>query len=180
MLKCVIFLFIYLFNNKSDEIIRDQIEVTPELRTTITGIVQKKIPPSANVFDELQKQVKETIAATSYQTFLVSDFFIKYVEEQEKKFEAKAVVTATSLASAINNAVAGGAADDAARLTGRTIELSPLLMSSNLQTLHEDTELNLSEKSTLTKTTTDRPMPKLTIGRLLDSQEERLKVRPPG
>lgn len=176
MLNCD---FFFLLN--SDEIIRDQIEVSTELRNTITAIAQKKIPPNTNVFDDLQYQVKETIATTSYLSFLTSEFFCKYNRDQDNKFETKPVFTATNVASAINNAgVASSSADGAASLSGKTYELLPSFTTSNLQTLHEDTELNLSQEPILTKTTTDRPMPRLTEGLLLATQTPRLQIRPPG
>lgn len=177
------FVYFFFFASFSDEIIRGQIEISPELRTTITEIVQKKNPPNTNIFDDLQQRLKETIASTSYQTFLLSEFFINYVEEQKKKYESRPRITAANLASAINNvAVASSSADGAAVFTGpMTVELSPLLLtSSNLQTLHEDAELNISKEPNLTKTTTDRPMPKLTEGLLLVTQNKRLEVRPEG
>ncbi|XP_055311072.1 axin [Sitodiplosis mosellana] len=171
-----------LIRRISDEITRGQIEISPELRTTITGIVLKKSPPNTNIFDDLQQQLKETIASSSYRTFLLSAFFIDYVEEQKKKYEPKPRITAASLASAMNNvAVASSSADGATGFSRpMTVELSPLLTSSNLQTLHEDAELTLSKEPTLTKTTTDRPMPKLTEGLLLVTQNRRLEVRPEG
>lgn len=127
-----------------------QIQVPPELRETITGIIQSKIPPNTNVFDDLQKQVGEIIAATSYRAFLQSDMFIRYAQDNKKELDTKPI----SSTSQTN--------------------------SSDLQTLHEDTELNLSDGSNLTKTTTDRPLPKLTEDRRLKTERRRLEVRPPG
>lgn len=117
-----------------------------------------------------------------------SDAFIRYVEDHRKEFESKPVAISSqanrSSNVVTNTAAAASAAaasftDGAAGFSGKT-ELPPLVTSTNLQTLHEDAELNLSEEPTLTKTTTDRPMPKLTKDLLLATQKGRLEVRPQG
>lgn len=55
-----------------------------------------------------------------------------------------------------------------------------LSIPNELPTLHEDSELVMSERSTLMKTSTDRHLPKLTHEMLLATQKGRLEVRPPG
>lgn len=55
-----------------------------------------------------------------------------------------------------------------------------LSIPNDLPTLHEDSELVMSERSTLMKTSTDRHLPKLTHEMLLATQKGRLEVRPPG
>lgn len=171
---CIIF---HLF---SDEIIRDRFDISPDLRNTITEIVSRKRAANTNIFNELQSTVKGVIASTSYQTFLTSEFFIRYVEEQERQYETKPSVSGANTTSAVNNTVSSNDADGAVGFTGMTIELSPLLPLSNLQTLHEDSELNFSEQSTMPKRMTARPMPKLTPELLLATEQGRLEVKPPG
>lgn len=167
--------------------IKKNIAISDELRETITNINKRKIPANANIFDELQKQIKEIIRNTTYIAFFRSDFFIQYVEDRQKEFDTKSVAIqnqasgSSNASSAIATTSAGTAsfADGFAGFSGKT-ELPPLKPSTNLQTLHEDAELNLSEEPNLKKTTTDRPMPKLTKDLLLATQKGRLEVRPQG
>lgn len=107
------------------------------------------------------------------------------MNEHGKEFGAKSIAFASRIGSSKSNATTASssvaaATDGAAAFSGMTVELSPLLMSQTLQTLHENTELNLSGKHTSTRTTTDHFMPKLTSNLLLATAAGRLEVRPQG
>ncbi|XP_031626193.1 axin-like isoform X2 [Contarinia nasturtii] len=174
------------------EMIQGKIPTSPELQKTISDIIRKESTPNPHVFDDLQKTVADMIATTTYRAFLQSDMFIQYVHNKE--FEKPTIANAnqpnytSNVASASNSSSSNSTAtasmtssttDSAATFSGMTVELSPLLTTPTLQTLHEDTELKLSQ-STSTKTTTDRPMPKLTSENLLATERRRLEIRPQG
>lgn len=126
------------------------------------------------------------MAHTIYPTFLQSDIFIQYIEQNTKDSTINATSTSTTstqfstLAGAAAQSSSDGNATAVATSSRMTIDTSPLIATSNLQTLHEDLELKLSDVAASSKTTTDRPMPKLTKDLLLATQKGRLEVRPQG
>lgn len=141
---------------------------------TVNG--KPELPPDPHIYDDLQETVKIQIATRIYPEFLKSKVLIDFVEEHTRGSEEKpANVSGQANFSSYlaSNSCAGGAA-------GFTVGLTPLVAPSNLQTLHEDTELNLNDGPNLRKTTTDRPMPKLTKDTLWLTQDKRLEVRPEG
>lgn len=168
------------FRFNSDKYLNDNIiKVSPELRDTISQIIARKIPPNRNVYDELQKNVEEIIAKRIYPEFLKSDVFIEYVEQHSRN-NIKSITNqaSTSRNSNSNININNTACNTDGNASYSTVGLSPLVMSPNLQTLHEDTELTISNEPISTKTTTDQP--KLTRDFLLATQKSRLEVRPPG
>lgn len=130
--------------------------------------------------------------------FCKSDIFIQFCNQNNEEELAAAVkLTNTSAAqtsssgAVMQNMVAsrplacisdGGAGLSAATTYNRpNVDLvSSLINPSNLQTLHEDSELKLNTESHSTKARTDRPTPKLTKDLLLATQKGRLEVRPQG
>lgn len=171
--------------------IRDKIPISSELQKTISAICKKEMPPDRDIFNDLQKSVAELIDQTTYRSFLQSEMFIQYVNNKE--FDSQPPIASVSQpicntniasASSSNSSTAAASmtsstADGATAFTGMTVELSPLLTTPTLQTLHEDTELKLGQQS-LARTTTERPMPKLTSELLLATEKRRLEVRPQG
>lgn len=175
----IIFSFYFDLNSKNISK-RIKIPIPPEIVGKIskmTKVVDGKteLPPDPHVFDELQQKVRDKIANEIYPKFLTSNVLIEFVEKH-KDIDAKPI-NITNQASCISHVVSSSIADGAA---GFTVGLTPLVAPSNLQTLHEDAELNLNDGPTLKKTTTDRPMPKLTLDNLLATQQGRLEVRPQG
>lgn len=138
---------------------------------TVNG--KPELTPDPHIFDDLQETVKVQIATRIYPEFLKSKVWIDFVEERMRGSEVKPI---NSSVQANFNSYLSGCAGGAA---GFTVGVLPLVASSNLQTLHEDTELNLNDGPTLRKSTTDR-QPKLTKDLLLVTQNKRLEVRPEG
>lgn len=181
------------------------IAVPAELQSTISQTIQKKIEPQPHIFDELQKEVEKIIEKEVYPAYLTSDNFIKYIQNCEDGAAAAEVTntpplpanssgssysvasgSSSSTAVAMHSMVAstpdgadGAAATSFSRINDVTVH-SPFINTSNLQTLHEDTELKLNAKSHSMKPRTVRPMPKLTEDLLLATQKGRLEVRPQG
>lgn len=102
--------------------------------------------------------------------------FIEYVEQYSRN-NIKPITNQASTSSNSNSNINTTAYNTDGNASYSTVGLSPL-MSSNLQTLHEDTELTISNEPSSTKTTTDQP--KLTKDFLLATQKDRLELRPPG
>lgn len=74
-----------------------------------------------------------------------------------------------------NNSASNSKTDAAAAPIPRTLSIP-----NELPTLHEDSELVMSERASVMKTSTDRHVPKLSHEMLLVTQKGRLEVRPPG
>lgn len=165
--------------SNSDNYLNDNImKVSPELRNTISQIIARKIPPNPNVFDELHKNIVGIIAQKIHPAFVQSEVFIQFINQNSQEI-TKPITNQASTSSNINissNSNTTTNTDGASSFSGLTVGLSPLIASSNLQTLHEDTELTISNEPTAT---TDRSMP-LTTQNLLASQKLRLDVRPQG
>lgn len=179
MLEKLAKLSICKFQFNSEEYLHDNvIEVPAALRNTISQIIAKKIPPNPYLFDELQRKVVDDIAEKLYPTFLQSDVFIQFNNEQNRRDVTNNTTDQASAGSSSDAATSN--TDGAASYSGMAVDLTPLISTSNLQTLHEDTELTISTEPIATKTTTDRPMPKLTKDLLLATQKGRLEVRPQG
>lgn len=190
----------YLANNSIQASPELYNTVLPELRKTILRISRKEIDPIGNIFDEFQKDIEKRIEETSYRTFLASDAFIQYVRCNEQNTKNPIInvpytstitstntgtnQTTTTQANATTSNAGANSSDGSTTATNKissmTVDLSPLHSSSNLQTLHEDSELKLSDVPVLSRTTTDRPMPKLTKDLLLATQKNRMEVRPQG
>lgn len=156
---------------------QDEIHVTPELRNTIRQIAKKEIPPNPNIFDELQKEVEITIGTKIYPSFLLSPVFIEFAEQAKQQRTSSSV---DGRASVSNANIADGTTVYDNFSSASTVELLPLAGAANLQTLHEDVELKLNEGAHPSKSTSGRPMPKLTSDLLLATQKRRLEVRPQG
>lgn len=149
-------------------------------------IRRKEIQPFKNIYDEVQKCVEKIIANTIYPTFLQSQIFIQYVGTKDAIINSTSSNTTNTqgttctTTSSTTQCSSDGIVTAVTTSSRMTIDTSPLTATYNLQTLHEDTELKLSDVTVLTKTTTDRPMPKLTREALLATQKGRLEVRPQG
>lgn len=174
------------------------IEAPPELRKTTSQIKRNKIDPQPHIFDELQKKVERIIEKEVYPAFLKSDLFIEYVQRREDAAtESNAETVNVADAQPLNyGSSCSGASGGAHSMVANTSDggggaastfsrinvdlISPLINTSNLQTLHEDSELKLNAKSHSMKPRTARPMPKLTEDLLLATQKGRLEVRPQG
>lgn len=137
---------------------------------------------------------------------MTSDFFIEYTQNREDGATAAGAAaeenvtntpsfsvssscsgasgssssTAVAMHSLVANTSDGGGAAATAFSRINVDGLPSLINTSNLQTLHEDTELKLNAKSHSMKPRTVRTMPKLTEDLLLATQKGRLEVRPQG
>lgn len=183
------------------------IEAPPELRKTIQQIKRNEIEPQPHIFDELQKKVEQIIEREVYPAFLTSDCFIEYTQNRENGAtetvsEAETVNVAdthplhlssssSSCSGASGNVssnmhsmvvnTSDGVSGAATTFSRINVDLMPqFINTSNLQTLHEDSELKLNAKSHSVKPRTARPTPKLTEDLLLATQKGRLEVRPQG
>lgn len=148
------------------------INTPPELRKTISQIAKSEIEPIKKIYEDLQNIVEQIIATTIYPAFRQSDVFIHYISQNAKGLEN--IQSTTASQASCSSSTACSSSDGTAsfsRMTG----LPPILSSSNLQTLHEDSELKISDEPILTKATTNRPKPKLTKDLLLRTQEGRLE-----
>lgn len=182
------------------------IEAPPELRTTILQILRNEVEPQPHIFDDLQRRVEQIIEREVYPAFLTSDLFIEYTQSQDEGataaepepdtvnvFDTQSMHSNSSGKSCgsgnsgsissifvnVSDGMSGGGAG--ATYSRMNVDiLSPLINASNLQTLHEDSELKLNAKSHSMKPRTARPMPKLTEDLLLATQKGRLEVRPQG
>lgn len=172
-------------------------KLSPELREIIAKASHDQIDPILNIFDKFQNDIEKRIEETSYRTFLQSSAFISYVNQYTINVPCTssstsistnpgiylATTTQTSTATTSNVTLCssdGNATASVITVNQMPIELPQLHLSSNLQTLHEDSELKTSDLQHTTKTTTDRPMPKLTKEVLLATQNKRMQVRPQG
>lgn len=91
--------------------------VPDDLRRLIKAGKRGEVTLTANIFNEMQKDVELNINDQTYASFLQSDMFIKYVE---------------NICNPQNLPSSSSSSDDGSRYISR---------SSTLPTLHEDTEL---------------------------------------
>lgn len=194
----------FFFNTKtnSDRYLASNIIEAPiELRKTILQISRKEIEPVPRIFDDLQKKVEKIIEKEVYPAFLMSDIFIEFVQSRQDEGITVEIANETNtLPTQIDSSSASGlcSSNSSSRtdITASTAPMtdghvasaynlmnadliSPIINASNLQTLHEDSELKLNAESHSTKSRTEgRPM--LTKELLLATQKGRLEVRPQG
>lgn len=127
----------------------------------------------------MQHDVVRIIADTTYPSFLQSELYIQYVAHaQSVAAENAAVAGGTIHTSATNTAGSTSSSSGSGSANER------LPRSSTLPTLHEDTELSITDDMSplpLCETHTPNEMPmRLTKDLLLATQRRRLDIRPPG
>lgn len=146
--------------------------------------IKKIATPDTSIFDEIQKDVEGSINKSLYPRFLQSDLFIRYVEQIQKGQESENQNTGGSSSSishsiCSNSSISGLSTGGIINTSNISSNTNSLPVSTNLQTLHEDSELTLNNESS-SRSLSERSMPKLTEKLLLATQKGRLEVRPQG
>lgn len=174
--------------------LRKDIPLKTELRNNIKRILKNELPPNANIYDDLRKEVQATINKTTYPNFLMSDFYRSYTEDVQKagtkistKYEPNLMtsVTGESVGNLVMNTIptpsgctsAVGSLSPCDSLGASCSNLPDSIMVNSLPTLHEDSELAHGDLPAKPVTVSK---PKLTKDLLLATQSRRLEVRPPG
>lgn len=139
---------------------KSQLSISEDLRSRIkTGLTSDaKLDP--HIFDHMQQDIVRIINDTTYPNFLQSDPYIQHIYNAEQSAAMHSASTTSSSGSC--------SAPNVQR-------------SSTLPTLHEDTELSISDSmGQVAGSSGDKPHARLTKNLLLATQERRLELRPPG
>lgn len=148
-----------------------------DLRRTIRADLRSENNLNPHVYDHMQQDVVRIIADTTYPSFLQSELYIQYVAHVQS-------VAAENAAVAIHTLAATNTGGSTSSSSGSGSANERLPRSSTLPTLHEDTELSITDDMSplpLCETHTPNEMPmRLTKDLLLATQRRRLDIRPPG
>lgn len=139
---------------------KSQLSISEDLRSRIkTGLTSDaKLDP--HIFDHMQQDIVRIINGTTYPNFLQSDLYIQHIynAEQSAAMHSASTTSSSGSCSAPN-----------------------LPRSSTLPTLHEDTELSISDSmGQMAGSSGEKPHVRLTKNLLLATQERRLELRPQG
>ncbi|XP_055716596.1 axin isoform X2 [Phlebotomus papatasi] len=150
---------IYRFLRKS------LLKIPENVESLVKAARHNKIQLSANIYDQMQKDVERAINESTYLHFLKSEIYLEHVRN----------MTSTGGAGAPQIPSASSSSGGSEQLT----------RSFTLPTLHEDSELTLGEASCASgsqmgsRTPADVPM-RLTRDALLATEQRRLEIRPSG
>lgn len=157
---------------------KSQLQTPEDIRRQIKNCIKNDISVDPNIFNEMQENVMRMISETSYINFLQSDIYLNYVQKMQGK-------DAGGLYSGAEGSNSGGSSSSE---NGAGNEM--ISRSATLPTLHEDSELLLSDSSSRrhiggsSRTpSTSGPatsIPRLTKELILATQIRRLEMRPPG
>lgn len=169
----------------------NDISVSTELRNTIKDIMKNEREPDVNIYHDVQKDVEEKIAKTTYPKFLQSKFYFEYADQVQKRYELLnnnypigiGYATSGSISKQYGGEMVSGCMSrspcDSLDASCSNLQES-LTMNTVLPTLHEDTELTIhNDVSTKSLAGRGNTKPKLTKESLFLSQSRRLvDVRP--
>lgn len=139
---------------------KSQLSISEDLRSRIkTGLTSDaKLDP--HIFDHIQQEIVRIINDTTYPNFLQSELYIQHIYNAEQNAAMHSASTTSSSGSC--------SAPNVPR-------------SSTLPTLHEDTELSISDSmGQVAGSSGEKPHVRLTKNLLLATQERRLELRPQG